>query len=228
MNSAEGIKKLIPEWDIHETAANATEAWFEKQLGQPVNTKLLIDSLEAGEGFGEERSLSLAQWCESEEQKRVFMSMTNEERLHMISNSGPGNGWVRATPLAWKKWLFKPRLWLVAVRRRLFQKIAPRNSICAACLKARADVKGEHQVGCSKRGSLIMRHDSIRDLLRQELENLGYTVQIERNAGSDDKSRPGDLKILRWKNGRDLYIDCSVINPKRQKWRTLLSEGGMG
>ena len=61
VNSAEGIKKLIPEWDIHETAANATEAWFEKQLGQPVDTKLLIDSLEAGEGFGEEHLLSLAQ-----------------------------------------------------------------------------------------------------------------------------------------------------------------------
>ena len=34
--------------------------------------------------------------------------------------------------------------------------------------------------------------------------------------------------MLRWEHGRDLYIDCSIINPKCQKWRVFLSEGGVG
>ena len=57
----------------------------------------------------------------------------------------------------------------------------------------------------------------MRDLLKQELENAGHKVEIERNAGSDDKSKPGDLKVLRWERGLDLYIDISCINPKTDK-----------
>ena len=72
-----------------------------------------------------------------------------------------------------------------------------------------------------------MRHDSIRDLLKQEIENAGFTVEIERNAGSDDRSRPGDLKVLRWK-GRDLYIDVSCVNPMTMKWRGAVAESGIG
>ena len=45
-----------------------------------------------------------------------------------------------------------------------------------------------------------MRHNSIRDLLKQELENLGYIVEMEKNAGSEDRSKPGDIKILRWEH----------------------------
>ena len=49
-----------------------------------------------------------------------------------------------------------------------------------------------------------MRHDCIRDLLRQELENAGFTVEIEQNSGCGDKSKEGDVKVMRWKEGTDL------------------------
>ena len=36
-----------------------------------------------------------------------------------------------------------------------------------------------------------MRHDSLRDLLKKKLENAGFTVELEKNAVSDDISKPG-------------------------------------
>ena len=123
-----------------------------------VDGRLLVDSIKAGESFGESGSLSLAQWCEAFEASRVLAAMDNNERLHIKSNSCPGNGWVRATPLTWINWEIKPRLWVVALRRRLYQRIAPRADICGACQPGRVDIRGEHQVTCAGRGGLIMRH----------------------------------------------------------------------
>ena len=72
-----------------------------------------------------------------------------------------------------------------------------------------------------------MRHDSLRDLLKKELENSGFTVELEKNAGSDDRSKPGDLKVLRWKEGRDLYIDVSCVNPMALTRRGHLARNGV-
>ena len=122
----------------------------------------------------------------------------------------------------------KPRLWVVAVRRRLYQRVNPRMSLCGNCRSGRADIRGEHQVTCNGKAGLIMRHDSLRDLLRQELSNAGYRVEIERNAGSCDRSKPGDVKVLNWEEGKDLYIDISIINPKVDEWRRHLADKGVG
>ena len=226
VNSAEGVRRFIPSWNLNEIAETSTAVWFHKHLGMNTEIPLLVKAVDEGTGFGEQGSLSLAQWCEAVEEKRAVASMRNEERLHIISNRGPGCGWIRSIPLGWKSWEMKPRLWVVAVRRRLFLPVAPRTGICPACLKGRVDTKGEHQVTCGGKGGLIMRHNCMRDLLKQELENAGHKVEIERNAGSDDKSKPGDLKVLRWERGLDLYIDISCINPKADKWRSHLVDGG--
>ena len=95
------------------------------------------------------------------------------------------------------------RVWVVAIRRRLFLRVSPRGGMCITCKKDRIDIRGEHQVTCSGRGGLIMRHDSIKELLKQQIERCSYDVQFEKNAGSDDRSKPGDLKVLRWREGRD-------------------------
>ena len=65
-----------------------------------MNTDLLIQSLSDGQAFGKNGSLSLAQWCESEEESRVLESMNNKERFYVASDCSPGNGWLRAIPLA--------------------------------------------------------------------------------------------------------------------------------
>ena len=73
-----------------------------------------------------------------------------------------------------------------------------------------------------------MTHDSIKHLLRQELSNAGFTTEMEKNAGSEDKSRPGDVKVINWDEGKDLYIDCAIINPMTRRRKSSLITGGVG
>ena len=163
-------------------------------LGKLLNIRSVYSIL-SGQGFGDEGHLILAQWYEEAQECRVLIKLNIDERFH-VASCRSGNGWVRATPLSWKKWLTKPWLWLFAAGRRLHMKISPRWTICIVFRKARADSRGEHQVVCSNRACLIIRHKAIKDRPRQEIENTGYTVEVERNAGSDDKTKPGGLKVL--------------------------------
>ena len=51
-----------------------------------------------------------------------------------------------------------------------------------------------------------MRHDSIKYLLQQELTNGGFITEIEKNAGSEDKSYPGDVKVLNWEKKKTFML----------------------
>ena len=73
-----------------------------------------------------------------------------------------------------------------------------------------------------------MRHDPIRDLLQQEINNAGFATEIERNAGSIDIGRPGNIKVLNWVDGKDLYIDVAIVNPMSEMRRNFLIEVGVG
>ena len=85
----------------------------------------------------------------------------------------------------------------------------------------------EHQVYYDGCGGLIMRHNSIWDLLQQELLNAVYKTEIESNAGSPDRCRPGVLNVLNWEKGNDLCIPCAIINPMTKKRQSHLIEGSV-
>ena len=226
--SYDDILKFVLSWNLYEVAEETTANWLSRQLGKDVDSKSIVNAVIGGASFGVSGKLSLAQWCEEAEKERVIQKMDSSERLFIESNSGPGSTWVRATPLTWKNWNMKPRLWVVAARRRLYQPVCLRRSNCGACRMGRADIKGEHQVTCGGRGGLIIRHDSIRDLHRKEIDNAGFTTEIVRKAGSSDKSRPGDIKVLNWKDGKDLYIDVVIVIPMSKMRRDCLIEEGVG
>ena len=118
--SADDIIKFVPSWNVYKTAEEATGKWLSTQLGKNINVRFTVDSVISGDSFGEKSNLSLAQWCEEVERVRVLSTMDSDERLFIESNCGPGSAWVRATPLTWKNWDMKPRLWVVAARRRLY------------------------------------------------------------------------------------------------------------
>ena len=120
-NSNDGVKKFFPHWNMCNIAIKDTRHWLCQQLGKEIDISTILEVVNDEGGFGEDGSLSLAQWCEAVENKRILDKMDGDERLHIESNSGPGNAWVRATPLIWKKWEIRPRLWVVAARRRLYQ-----------------------------------------------------------------------------------------------------------
>ena len=81
INSRHGVTKFVPSWDLHKIARTSTEEWLSQQLGKQVNTSLIINSIERGEKFGSGGALSLAQWCEAAEEKRVISSISSEDCL---------------------------------------------------------------------------------------------------------------------------------------------------
>ena len=122
--SYDDILKFVPSWNLYETADKMTTKWLSRQLGKDVDSKIIVDAVIASSGFGESGKLSLAQWCEEAEKGRVLRKMDSSERLFIESNSGPGSAWVKATPLTWKNWNMKPRLWVDAVREDCFSRFA--------------------------------------------------------------------------------------------------------
>ena len=50
-------------------------------------------------------------------------------------------------------------------------------------------------------------------MIGQACRQAGYEVQFEDNGGLTDGRRPGDVRVRRWKLGKDLLIDCAIIDP---------------
>ena len=146
---SEDIEKLLPHWDGPQVAMEATEWWLKQEIGTDVEVKSLFDEIRRGVYDGNVTSLS--QKCEARQAERVRNRMTSEDKLHALSNEGPGCAWVRITPLKWKKWGLKPKQWIVAARRRLNLLVSPYQIKCRLCRGGRCDVKGEHQVTCAVR-----------------------------------------------------------------------------
>ena len=95
----EGIQKFCQTWNLNAVATASTKKWLQRRLNHTIDVQLVIRSINAGEGFGGDGKLSLAQWCEDVAKSRVRSQMSNDELLHIMSNCGPGNVWIRATPL---------------------------------------------------------------------------------------------------------------------------------
>ena len=104
MNYAEGIRKFVPDWNLIEVAESSTKEWFHQHSGRNLEISSLVDPVIEGNGFGESGCLSLAQWCEAMEERKVLTLMSNDEMLRIISNRRPGCNWIRSIPLGWKKW----------------------------------------------------------------------------------------------------------------------------
>ena len=76
------------------------------------------------------------------------------------------------------------------------------------------DTMGDHALSCRKDGDGIARHNSVARVIFRYAREGG--VQAKWDAQSPlarDNSRPGDVILQEWHNGRPLYLDVSVVNP---------------
>ena len=93
--------------------------------------------------------------------------------------------------------------WLLGVQQMFSEAIGSKCPKCAAPL----DVFGDHVVCCSK--NLIQRrHMALQDTLTDLVRELGLTVDKE--VGTGDGTRPGDLFIPRWTADGVTVVECTV------------------
>jgi hypothetical protein len=148
------------------------------------------------------------------------LSSLSEQRSkkHLACINKPhANSWVVALP-SWSDGLetiMKPKIFLTAIRRLLSLPVFSTTYTCPFCMQI-ADSYGDHATCCSRGGSLIVRHNKIRNFLfkigqdglldpvMEKLGLLGSTYHLR---------RPGDVTCRQWRDGMGLAIDVGICCP---------------
>ena len=73
---------------------------------------------------------------------------------------------------------------------------------------------GDHQVGCGGNNDRIGRHNAIRDVIFSAAQSAALAPSREAsNMVPDSATRPADVLLPNWHNGRPAALDIHVISP---------------
>ena len=74
---------------------------------------------------------------------------------------------------------------------------------------------GDHATCCTKSGDLIIRQNSLRNLVEEFASDgmLSPVLEKEGILGNTTGRRPGDVTIQRWSEGKGLAVDVAVTSP---------------
>ena len=85
--------------------------------------------------------------------------------------------------------------------------------VCPECHNT-ADPFGDHQIGCGGNGDRISRHNAIRDIIFSAAQSAALGPSKETpGLVSQSSSRPADVLLPNWSNGRPAALDVHVISP---------------
>ena len=99
------------------------------------------------------------------------------------------------------------------VQYRLGVKVYAKDGTCPAC-KAPSDAYGDHALACAWEGERISRHNLLRDCLFQSASQAALApAKEERSLIPGKNSRPADIYLPSWANGRGAALDVTVTSP---------------
>ena len=81
-----------------------------------------------------------------------------------------------------------------------------------------ADALGDHQIHCNGNGDRISRHNAVRDVIYAAAQSAVLAPTKEASSlipGSS--SRPADILLPTWSQGRPAALDVHIISPLQQK-----------
>ena len=89
-------------------------------------------------------------------------------------------------------------------------------SCCPYCPNHRLDPLGHHALTCKHGGDVVLRHNSLRDVLVESCHRACLGGQVEVGSGlSLDRlhSRPADVLVNNWHLGKPAAFDLTVTSP---------------
>ena len=89
------------------------------------------------------------------------------------------------------------------------------------------DCYGHHALACAATGSMIVRHNRVRDLVASAGESVGSRFTIEWMTDDKSKERPGDV-LWDLLPGRVALIDVAVISVFTNTHRGVILRSGAG
>ena len=125
-------------------------------------------------------------------------------------------GFVTAVPSDedGKETLLRPRNFAIAVAYRLGVPVLDQEIPCPLC-KQPINIFGDHATCCAKKGDVIVRHNSLRNLVDSIGTDALLSPVMEKKGilGNTTGRRPGDVTFQRWAEGKALVIDVAVTSP---------------
>ena len=113
--------------------------------------------------------------------------------------------------------LLRPRLFRNSVAYRLGVPVINEDMPCPLCQQP-INVYGDHAVCCMKEGDVIIRHNSLRNLVNSIATDGMLDAVPEKKGilGNTCGRKPGDVTIMKWSEGKGLCIDVAVTSPLAQ------------
>ena len=144
-------------------------------------------------------------------------SNRNKSRLHSLNLPHAGD-WIDAIPSPTYNLHLDSRSFSASMSYRLGLPLMP-SSDCRAdhCFQTQ-DAYGDHSMHCrDNHGMRAGRHDRIRDHIFNEAQQASLNPLKERpNLIADSQSRPADVYIENFMDGRKIAFDVSVTSPTQE------------
>ena len=108
----------------------------------------------------------------------------------------------------------RPRNFRIAVAYRLGMNVLEEEIHGPLC-KQLINKFGDHATCCTKSGDLIIRHNSMRNLIEDIASDGMLSSVLEKGGilGNTSGRRPGDVTIQNWAEGKGLALDVAVTSP---------------
>ena len=112
--------------------------------------------------------------------------------------------------------ILKPLVFRTAVAYRLGVEVLNSEIPCPLCMQP-INVYGDHATCCAKSGDLIIRHNTLRNLVHSIARDGLLSPALEKVGilGPTSGRRPGDVTIPNWEHGNGLAIDVAVRSSSR-------------
>ena len=152
---------------------------------------------------------------------------TERERQRLLRVAQPhAAGFLTAVPSEddGNDTILRPRNFQIAVAYRLGVPVLNEPVPCPLCMQT-IDKFGDHATCCTRTGDLIVRHNSLRNLVNKISTEGMLSPEMEKKGilGPTTDRRPGDVTIPIWDDGKGLAIDVAVICPLTTTRVTLTS-----
>ena len=149
----------------------------------------------------------------SQSQLLESVSQVHQARLRSCSLPYAGS-WLEVLPIKSLQLELPNDSFTRAVKLRLG---LPQVSVvrkCSACDNAIMDTLGHHALVCPNRPDRILRHNAIRDSIFFTCQKAALSPEMETHGEiSNYNSKPGDVVIPYWIDGRRCLLDVGITNP---------------
>ena len=146
----------------------------------------------------------------------ISTNTVNQVAKRIVSNNYIPGGFITAVPSDedGKDTLLRPRNFQIAVAYRLGIHVLENEISCPLCTQP-INKFGDHATCCAKSENIIIRHNSLRNLIDSIGTDAKLSPVLEKESilGSTTGRRPGDVSFPEWAEGKGLAIDVAVTSP---------------